>query len=538
MANLPQIKNPEICVIIGAGPAGLTSATELQRHSDIKPILFEATEHIGGIAKTVNYKNNRIDIGGHRFFSKSEWVMDWWRKEFPIQGKPSPDYHQVGREIELSDDPNAPDPEKSDRVMLVRYRLSRIFFLRKFFKYPISLSIETILNLGPVKLLQIGTSYLWAKMFPIKTELSLRDFLINRFGKSLYLTFFKNYTEKVWGVPCESIQPEWGAQRIKGLSITKAITHALKNLFSFKKKTGIEQKDTETSLIERFLYPKYGPGQMWESVADRVKQQGGEIHMEQSVVGLIREDKKIRAVVVKKAEELTEIACDHVISTMPIKDLIAAMQPSPPTHVLEIASKLQYRDFITVGILIKKLAITNKSNIPTLRELIPDTWIYIQETEVKLGRLQIFNNWSPYMVENSDNVWLGLEYFCNEGDAIESLDDEKLKKLGAEELEAIGIISQEEILDSCVIRQPKAYPGYFGVYDSFDQVREFTDSIENLSLIGRNGMHRYNNQDHSMLTAREAVKLILSGSTDKSSIWDVNTEDTYHEENREKEKPS
>jgi protoporphyrinogen oxidase len=516
-------------VIIGAGPAGLTAAYELlQQSSDYHPIILEATDAIGGISKTVEYKGNRIDIGGHRFFSKSDRVMNWWQDRMPMLGAPAKDDLILERDVELSEKGNAPDPEKEDNVLLIRNRLSRILFLGKFFDYPITLSTKTVGNLGVFKMAKIGFSYIRARLFPIKNEQTLEEFFINRFGRELYATFFRDYTEKVWGVPCDKIKAEWGAQRIKGLSITKTVAHALKKLFESNR--GIAQKEVETSLIERFLYPKYGPGQMWELVANLVKSHGGEIKMEHKVVAIHREDKKIHSVTVETSSgERFEMDCDHLISSMPVRDLIASMN-AISHNVANVASGLLYRDFMTVGVLLNKLKIKNETAIKTVSGIVPDNWIYIQEPQVRVGRLQVFNNWSPYMVKDLENtVWIGLEYFCNEGDDLWNKSDEEMRAFGIDELVEIGVIEKEDVLDSVAIKIPKAYPAYFGTYDDFDQVREFVDSIENLYLIGRNGTHRYNNMDHSMLSAMAAAENIIAGISEKTNIWDVNTEKEYHE---------
>jgi protoporphyrinogen oxidase len=524
-----MVKEAKTAIIIGAGPAGLTAAYELLQKTDIVPIIFEASGDIGGISKTINYKGNRIDLGGHRFFSKSERVMKWWQEILPLQGSPSKDDLLLDRKIPLSKDNNAPDPQKQDEVMLVRSRLSRIFFLRKFFNYPISLNLKTLQNLGILRIIRIGWSYLTIRIFPIKQEKSLEDFFINRFGKELYLTFFKDYTEKVWGVPCSKIKPEWGAQRIKGLSITKAIIHALKNIFS--KDESLDQKKTETSLIEQFLYPKYGPGQLWEKVAELISEKGGMVNLNQKVVGIeINKDKIINVTTrnEKTGEEL-EVEGNYFFSCMPVKDLIKSMGEQIPKEVKEISEGLIYRDFVTVGLLLKKMKIKNETKLKTMNNVIPDNWIYIQERDVKVGRLQIFNNWSPYMVKDENNVWIGLEYFCNEGDEMWSMADKGFAEFAIDEFCKIDLIEKEDMLDSVVIRMPKTYPAYFGSYDKFDKIRKFTDKFENLFLIGRNGMHRYNNQDHSMLTAMTAVENITNNIRTKDNIWEVNTEQEYHE---------
>ena len=527
--------NKKTALIIGAGPAGLTAAYELLHKTNIKPIIFEASDMMGGIARTVNYKGNRIDIGGHRFFSKSDRVMKWWNNILPIQGAPSRDdlileISYQGKKQAVALEENGPDPEKFDLVMLIRKRLSRIFFLRHFFNYPVSLNLNTISNLGILRVFKIGLSYLWIKLFPIKPEQSLEDFFINRFGNELYKTFFRDYTEKVWGVPCSQIKPEWGAQRIKGLSVTKTILHALKSIFS--KDSSVAQKGVETSLIEQFLYPKYGPGQMWEEVARIVKEKGGKIYLNHRVIGLTLQEKKIQEVKVKNdiTGEEKSYKGDYVFSTMAVKDLVKSIGGVVPNAVQEVADGLIYRDFITVGLLLNKLKIKNNTALKTINNLIPDNWIYIQESDVKLGRLQIFNNWSPYMVSDINKVWIGLEYFCNIGDELWSKSDDEFTRFAIDELAKIQIIDKQDVLDYIVIRMPKTYPAYFGTYDRFQEIRDFVDGIENLFLIGRNGMHRYNNQDHSMLAAMTAVDNIVNGISSKDNLWNVNVELDYHEE--------
>ncbi|MGH9941199.1 MAG: NAD(P)/FAD-dependent oxidoreductase [Pyrinomonadaceae bacterium] len=525
-------------IIVGAGPAGLTAAYELLDKTEIKPIIFEASGDIGGLSRTVNYKGNRIDIGGHRFFSKSDRVMQFWQNILPLEGARGGNnsaiditYQNKKRSLDVPGD--GPDPAETDKVMLICNRLSRIFFLRKFFNYPISLNFQTAHNLGLRRLTKIVASYGKTRLFPIKEEKSLEDFFINRFGGELYRTFFKDYTEKVWGVPCHEIDAEWGAQRIKGLSITKAILHAAKSLTA--KNSSIAQKDTETSLIEKFMYPKYGPGQMWEEVARIVRERGGEIHQHHRAVGLKHDGGKVTGLDVMDEATGTVKAQvgDYFFSTMPVTELIRCFGETPSAEVSRVAQGLVYRDFMTVGLLLSKLKIKHGSkgngNGNGKGHLVPDNWIYIQERDVKVGRLQVFNNWSPYMVKNPNTVWLGMEYFCNEGDELWSKPDAEFSRFAAGELAKIGIIEEQDVLDSVVIRVPKTYPAYFGAYNQFDVIREFVDGFENLFLIGRNGMHKYNNQDHSMLTAMTAVENIINGSASKENIWSVNTEQEYHE---------
>jgi len=519
-------------IVAGAGPAGLTLAYEVLKQSQagsFTPQLFEQDVQVGGISKTVNYKGNRMDIGGHRFFSKSDWVMDWWASHMSYDFTEETEiaYQNKTRTIDTS--AVAQDSEGLMGKMLLRNRLSRIYFLRKFFDYPISLSIETIRNLGIVRMAKIGTAYVWSRVFPIREEKNLEDFLINRFGKTLYRTFFKDYTEKVWGIECHKISAEWGAQRIKGLSIISAIKHAL---FSRFQTNSFRQKNVETSLIEKFLYPQFGPGQMWEIVATKVQAQGGEISLQHRVTDLDvdYQNKRISKVKVQDIQSGKEVwqECDYFVSTMPVK-FLTRMIDQAPDSVKKVAEGLVYRDFITLGVLLKKLKkskYTDSSDV----NMLPDNWIYIQEPDVRLGRLQIFNNWSPHLVADDNTVWLGLEYFCNEEDDLWTMDEAALTKLAISELESIGLIDSEDVLDHTVHKVEKTYPAYFGSYDQFPLLREYLDSFENLFLVGRNGMHRYNNQDHSMLTARYAAEAIISGQVDRDKIWDVNVDDDYHEE--------
>jgi protoporphyrinogen oxidase len=414
--------------------------------------------------------------------------------------------------------------------MLVRERVSRIFFNRRFFDYPVSLTPSTVRNLGLIETFRVGLSYLRKKVTPDREEHSLEDFFINRFGDRLYRTFFKDYTEKVWGVPCDQIKPEFGAQRVKGLSVTTVVLHALKRLLVRDQSIG--QKGSETSLIERFLYPKHGPGQMWQEVARIVKERGAEIAFEKKAVRLYGDGNRIRAVDFRdeKTGEIETVEGDFVFSTMPVRDLVENLEADVPSEARRVAAGLIYRDFLTVGLLLSELKVKGDARPGMPEGLVPDNWIYIQERDVKVGRLQIFNNWSPYMVAAPGKIWVGLEYFCNEGDELWNMSDEELSRFGAAELEKIDIANAANVEDSVIIRMPKTYPAYFGTYEEFDTAREYLDSIENLFLVGRNGMHRYNNQDHSMLTAMVAVENIRDGVVTKDNIWEVNTEEEYHEE--------
>ncbi len=520
-------------IIIGAGPAGLTAALELLRRTDILPIVLEKSEYMGGISRTVAYRGNRIDIGGHRFFSKSDRVMDWWLDILPMESRANGNERIAyqGKSRSVENPAKGPDADKTDCVMLLRRRKSRIFFNRKFFEYPIRLSVDTLSKLGLWKAARIGFSYLHAAAFPIRNETNLEQFFINRFGRELYLTFFKSYTEKVWGISCEQISAEWGAQRIKGLSILKTVVHFIRQ--SLGSSSEVSQKDVETSLIEQFLYPKLGPGQMWDEVARRVKELGGEIHCGFEASRILTKGNDVRALEAVNAQtgEKRTFEGDFFFSTMPVQELIRSLDQPVPAAIREISDGLMYRDFITVGLLVEELKIRDASGAG----LIEDNWIYIQEPDVLVGRLQVFNNWSPYMVADKGKVWIGLEYFCFEKDDLWKLDDARMIELAKEELSKIGIIETSKVLDACVLRMPKTYPCYFGTYDRFSELQSWIMGFENLFLIGRNGMHKYNNQDHSMLTAMTAVDNLAQGRSDQSNIWAVNTEQEYHETSDERE---
>lgn len=507
-------------LIIGAGPAGLTAAyTLLKKGGDVSVTVLEESDKIGGISRTEKYKGNRIDIGGHRFFSKSSEIMELWREILPPQGAPAKDDLLLGRSRVYEG--NA-DPEREDNVFLTRTRVSRIYYRGKFFDYPISIKPRTFINMGFGGTLKAGFGYL-GSLFRKLPESSLENFYINRFGRPLYEMFFEDYTEKVWGVHPRNISADWGAQRVKGLSVGAVLKNALAKPF----KRG--NKGVETSLIEEFYYPKYGPGQLWERLAEICKEMGAKLLLDTSATGIKTENGKIVSVTVRDGTGERELDCDCLVSSMAVKDLIKAM-PDPPREVKEIAEALPYRDFMTVGLLADRLELANKTDIKTVNGNVPDCWIYIQDRSVRLGRLQIFNNWSPYMVDDMNkHVWVGLEYFCNEGDEMWRSSDKDFADLAIGELESIGVIKRENISDSYVSRVKKAYPAYFGSYKDFDRVKEYLDGFENLYCVGRNGQHRYNNMDHSMMTAMIAAEKIISGDTDRSEIWNVNTEKEYHE---------
>lgn len=510
--------------VIGAGPAGLTAAYELlDKSKDYEVTVFEESDCYGGISRTVNYKGNRMDMGGHRFFSKVPAVNEWWEKMLPAQGAMPFDDIVLGRTSTTVS--GGPNPEHTDRVMLRRNRLSRIFFNSKFFDYPVSLKLDTIKNMGFGTTVIVGFSYL-KTIFHKREEKSLEDFYINRFGKKLYSMFFENYTENLWGRHPSEISPEWGAQRVKGLSIKAVLVDILGKIFNKK------NRKVETSLIEEFAYPKLGPGQLWELTAAEIEKMGGTIIKNAKVTNVIKDaDNKITGLVYVKDGKEVAVEGDYVISSMPVKDLVMGMNDIPE-QILDIAKGLPYRDYMTVGVLVPQLALKNETKIRTIGNIVPDNWVYVHDKKVQMGRFQIYNNWSPYMVKDIERtVWLGLEYFCNEGDEMWSMTDTAFSKMAIQEMVAMGLIHNAgDVIDSHVERVKKAYPAYFDTYEQMDDLREYLNTIPNLFCVGRNGQHRYNNIDHSMCTSFETVKNILAGTDSKDNIWSVNTEKEYHEE--------
>ena len=510
-------------IIAGAGPAGLTFAYDLLKKSkNYDVIIFEESNDIGGIAKTINYKGNRIDIGGHRFFTKEAIINDIWKEILPLQGKLSKDDLFLKRNIELNQ--SGPDPEKTNDVLLKRKRVSRILFDKKFYDYPISLKFETLKNMGFIRTLKVIFSYLKSIIFKRK-EKNLEDFYINRFGKKLYSLFFKDYTTKVWGRKPSCIDSSWGKQRVKGISIRRILVNAFKKLFNIK------YKNKETSLIEEFVYPKLGPGYLYESMAKKIIELGGSIITNSKVIKINNVNNIIKDItIINNKKETKNYKCDYFVSTMPIKDLINGM--STPKSINNIANGLPYRDFITFGILVKKLKIKNNTNIKTINNIIPDTWLYIQDNSVKLGRIQIFNNWSPYMVKDyKKTIWLGLECFCNEDDDFWKLSKKESIEYAINELVKLNLIDKKNVIDATRIKIKKAYPAYFDSYSEIDKIKKYLNKINNLYCIGRNGQHRYNNMDHSMMTALIAVDSLLN-NRNKEDIWNVNIEEDYHEERK------
>lgn len=541
-ASTPHASPPKkVAVIIGAGPAGLTAAYELLQRTDITPVVVELNDHVGGLSSTIEYKGNRIDLGGHRFFSKSDRVMDWWLQILPLQAMASEDqsaqritYQQRSHSVRQSH--NAPNPEQEDRVMLLRQRLSRIFFLGKMLPYPLQLRFSVLRLLGVRRTARILCSYLYSRCFPLRPERNLEEFYINRFGRELYEIFFKSYTEKVWGIPCSEMSAEWGAQRVKGLSITKALSHAALQLVrragAATQPKNMRQKTTETSLIEQFLYPKFGPGQMWETVAQEVQAHGGQVLLERRVEQIHLHNGRVTRVDARNTHtgEQESFATDWCFSTMPIQHLARVITPTVPQEVRQVSAQLQYRHFLIVGLLVKRLFPQQRNH-----ERIKDNWMYIQDARVAAGRVQFFRNWSPWLVSDPTNEWIGVEYFCGPDGVLWNASDEQMIERAITEMQQIGLLYANDVVDATVARAPYAYPVYAGAYAAFDTVKNFFNTITNLFLIGRNGMHKYNNQDHSMLTAMTAVDQIVEGRHDPAAIWAINTEQEYHEQKRQNE---
>lgn len=517
-------------VIIGAGPAGITAGYELCKNKDYEVVVLEAQNQIGGISKTVEFDGNLIDTGIHRFFSKDDRINQIWKENLPVQGKNSYDdilLNNTTKNLET----NGPDPEIEKDVLLIRDRMTRIYYDKKFFDYPVSLNFTTIKNLGFFKLLVAGMSYLKSCIFKRK-ETNLENFYINRFGKVLYRMFFEDYTEKVWGVHPSNISADWGSQRAKGLSIAEILKDIFKKVFK------IQDKHVETSLIERFYYPKLGAGQIWDVMAQKIQQNGGKILKNCLVKKIQIVDKKVVGIEIENNGEIQKMNVDILLSSMPLKDLVNSFEnENVPEEIVKISNGLPYREFMSVAILANKINLKNTTKIKTINNVIPDSWVYIQEPQVKMGRLQIFNNWSPYIFKNKedikDKVLLSLEYFCNETDEFWNMTEDEFVKFALDEAQKINLIDKQEVIWAKQIKIKKAYPAYFGTYYEIDKLVKFLDEYENLYCIGRNGQHRYNNMDHSMLTGLIAAQNIINNITDKKEIWNVNTEKEYHEKKQE-----
>ena len=464
-----------VTAIIGGGPAGLTAAYELIKHGGAahRPVVFEGGEIVGGIARTESHEGYRFDIGGHRFFTKVGEVEAFWQEVGGVD-------------------------------FVTRPRKSRIYYEGKFYEYPLKI-FNALGNMGPLRATAIMASFAKSRVLPHREEENLEQWVSNRFGTRLYRTFFKTYTEKVWGIPCTEIRADWAAQRIKNLSLTKAVWNAL---------TGAN--DT-ASLIEEFQYPRLGPGQMWEACARKVEERGGAVRMRTYVTGVKRDGDRVTAITTRDADGREEtVEADHFVNTMPLRELIGVMDPPPPAEVRAAAEKLKYRDFLIVTLILDH------------PDPFPDNWIYIHSPEVAVGRIQNFRAWSPDMVPNDDHASIGMEYFCHEGDGLWEMRDDDLIAQAGRELERLGLADASTVIGGKIIRQPKAYPVYDGAYrEALDTIAAWIDGLENFQSVGRNGMHRYNNQDHSQLTAMLAVRNILGEDHD---LWNVNVERSYHED--------
>ncbi len=470
--------SPEPIIIIGAGPAGLTAAYALCKAGRAS-IVLEKDRAVGGISRTVNYKGYYFDIGVHRFFTKVQAVEAIWR-------------------------------EVLGENLLRRHRLSRIYYDKKFFYYPLR-PLNALLGLGLWNSVLIVASYLVAQLHSSEPEETFEQWVSNRFGKRLFETFFKAYTEKVWGIPCSEISAEWAAQRVRGLSLVAAF----KNMMTGGQ-NGKAKKRMIRTLIDEFDYPRLGPGMMWQAIADVLQGRGSGVCLGREVEGIRWSGSKIEAVDVRGNGKTDAVRGAHFISSMPIREALQKFKPGVPKEVLDAANDLKYRDFLTVALIVDKA------------DMFPDTWLYIHDPEVKVGRIQNFKNWSPFMVPDPRRTGLGLEYFCFEGDELWSMADDELIEMGKGELEALGLANRRDVEDGTVIRMPKAYPVYDSTYrKSLDTVRSFLRRFDNLQLIGRNGMHKYNNQDHSMLTGLLSAENILGATHD---LWTINTEQEYHEE--------
>ena len=518
-------------VIIGAGPAGLSTAYNLLKISDeYNVIILESEKIIGGISKTIEFDGYKIDTGIHRFFTKNDEVNNLWNEVLKMQSKPAYDDIILNRKKEY--DKSGVDPEKCDKCWLIKDRYTRIYYGEKFYDYPVKLNLKTISNMGFLTFIKAGFSYLKAVIFK-KKETSLENFYINRFGKVLYSMFFESYTEKVWGVHPRNISADWGKQRVKGLSIIKILKECFKKVLHIK-----NNSNTETSLIDSFIYPKLGSGQIYEEMANEIIKMGGNIIYEAKVKE-INVDKKgnINKIVYLKNNKKENIKCDICVSSMPIKNLFESLKNiNIPKKVYNSATKLPYREFMSVGLVVDKFNMKNDSNIKTINNIIPDSWIYMQEPNVKMGRIQVFNNWSPYMFkkkeEINNKIMFSLEYFCSEGDKYWNMSDDDFIDFAISEAEKLNIIKRENVENKVRIKINKAYPAYFGTYKNIEKIKDFINNdINNLYCIGRNGQHRYNNMDHSILTGIRASEAILNKIT-KEEVWNVNVEQEYHEEKK------
>jgi protoporphyrinogen oxidase len=477
-------------VIMGAGPAGLTAAYELMRYHLPSVTLEKDPRYVGGISRTEERQGYRFDIGGHRFFSKSQEVEDFWTEI-------------LGEE------------------MLTRGRLSRIFYKGKYFDYPLKAS-NALLNMGPVETARCLASYAWARLFPTRNPRTFEEWVANQFGRRLFSIFFKTYTEKVWGISTRELSADWAAQRIKGLDLVSAIKNALLPQKKAKGNRGGNRGAVIKTLIDEFRYPKRGPGEMWERVTEKLRAGGNAVTLGQEVVAVRHDGARVTSVLARDVAsgQTHDVTGAQFISTLPIRELVHKLEPVPPRHVIAAADDLKYRDFLTVALVLNK------------RDVFPDNWIYVHDPSVKVGRMQNFKTWSPYMTPDPNTTCIGMEYFCFEGDGLWAATDEELVALGSREMTQLGLCKPEDVMWGVVVRQPKAYPVYDDTYKrDLAVIREYlTATLPNLHLVGRNGMHHYNNQDHSMMTAMLVARNIATGST--YDPWKVNTDAEYHEEAR------
>jgi protoporphyrinogen oxidase len=465
-----------VVVVVGAGPAGLTAAYELGRLG-VHPVVLEKGARVGGLARTENHRGFHFDMGGHRFFTKVRQVEAIWREV-------------LGAEL------------------LRRPRLSRIFYNGRYVSYPLKPG-NALRALGVGEAALVALSYVRWQLFPHRREDTFEQWVTNRFGQRLFRIFFKTYTEKVWGVSCTELKAEWAAQRIRDLSLKSAVLNML-----------VQPKQTITTLIEEFDYPRLGPGMMWSAMRDTIVRRGGAVDLDAEVVRITRDGTRVTSVGVAAAGGERTVAGTHFISSMPVTELVARLDPPAPEDVRTAAAALRYRDFLTVCLIVDR------------PDLFPDNWIYVHDPDVRVGRIQNFKNWSPDMVPDASKTSLGLEYFCDEGDALWRAPDAELIALATREVERLGLARAADVSDGCVVRVPKAYPIYDAAYrEHLDRVRRYVDGFANLQTIGRNGLHRYNNQDHAMLTGMLAVRNLMLG--ERNDLWSVNTEQEYHEEVRE-----
>jgi protoporphyrinogen oxidase len=482
--NVQQESDAQQVVIMGAGPAGLTAAYELQKHAVPVTVLEKDPHFVGGISRTVEYQGYRFDIGGHRFFSKSKEVEDLWSEV-------------LGDELRTCG------------------RLSRIYYRNRYFDYPLK-ATNAFFNMGPVETLRCLMSYARARVYPVKAPQTLEDWVSNQFGHRLYSIFFKTYTEKVWGMSTKELSADWAAQRIKGLNLGEAIKGAI-----LPRRRSSKNNQTIKTLIDQFRYPRLGPGQMWERVRDILREHGQTVAMDQSVETIRHMNGHVTSVITQDSHgNMSEVGGREFISTLPIREVINKMEPPLPFSVQQAANSLHYRDFLTVAVVINR------------DKIFPDNWIYIHDPTVKVGRIQNFKNWCMDLLADPKTTCLGLEYFCFEGDGLWTLDDQALVELARRELAALGMCQPEEVAWGVVVRQPKAYPVYDDTYKQHLKIiKEYIEtSLPNLWLVGRNGMHHYNNQDHSMMTALLVARNIGTGS--HFDPWKVNTDAEYHEEAR------